>query len=312
MIETLYLTGRRTATELHTWNVIMSAWRSSLAILSLRYLFFGLPDPDLSSYMSRTSAPVLGSREAMPADTYFLSDEILQSFDEIDAAYPTEESIEGSHGDRLSPDSYSLDSFSSPLPSPRPADETISFDHWTRRYEIHNQATSELFHNLSALATQAYADALRFVLLPLMVLALVSRPDSVERALCLGLFARFKTLSNGQNTVPNPIGGSGLDFGIPWDRLDEYSGEMEQQRREDVVVLEPQLENSAPEWNWWSMLKRTNLQTVCKSKFHDLSFAIVTKLNFPSQGLSSQLRCTWKLARTSGPLVSANFWYDAW
>ena len=101
-----------------------------------------------------------------------------------------------------------------------------------------------------------------------MVLALVSRPRSSERALCLALFEKYKLFADQHNAVPNPIGGSRLDFDIPWDRLDAYSAEMEQQRREDVIFFEPQLYNSAPEWNWWYMLKRIDLKSVCEWKTH--------------------------------------------
>lgn len=245
----------------------MSAWRGSLAIVSLRYLFFGLPDPELSSYMSRSSTPILGAQDSAPSETYALSDEVLHSINETMATYQGDDRAEGYDTEHLSPESYPLDPFSrtpSPLPSPRPAGDTITFDHWLRRYDIHNMATSELFNNLSTLATYEDPALLRYVLLPLMVLALVSRPDSSERALCLVLFERFQTFADHHKAVPNPIGGSRLEFDIPWDRLDAYSAEMEQQRREDIVFLEPQLINCAPEWNWWLMLKRIDLKTVCK------------------------------------------------
>jgi hypothetical protein len=52
---------------------------------------------------------------------------------------------------------------------------------------------------------------------------------------------------------------------IPWARLDAYSAETEQHRRENTVFVEPQLQNSAPEWNWWYMLKQIDLKTVCES-----------------------------------------------
>jgi hypothetical protein len=51
---------------------------------------------------------------------------------------------------------------------------------------------------------------------------------------------------------------------IPWARLDAYSAETEQIRLNNTVFIEPQLQNSAPEWNWWYMLKHIDLETVCK------------------------------------------------
>jgi hypothetical protein len=39
---------------------------------------------------------------------------------------------------------------------------------------------------------------------------------------------------------------------------------MEQHRHDNTVFVEPQLHNSAPEWNWWFMLKHIDLKTVCK------------------------------------------------
>jgi hypothetical protein len=246
----------------------MSAWRSSMSIVILRYLYFGLADLEISSQISRSPTPTPAAPEASHPTTYDMPDDLLRTMKEETMDYEIEENVESYFDpDHLSPEAHMTDPFSrspSPMPSPRPSDTSITFDHWHRRYDIHNEATAQLYQSLSTLTDYEDASYLRYALLPLMVLALISRPDSNERTLSLGLFERFKSSMAYQGATPNPIGGSALDFDIPWQKLDAYSTKMEQQRRDDVVFVESQLLNSAPEWNWWLMLKHMNLQTICE------------------------------------------------
>jgi hypothetical protein len=41
--------------------------------------------------------------------------------------------------------------------------------------------------------------------------------------------------------------GAPLDFDIPWDRLDAHSVEIEQRQADSVVLVENELQGSAPE-----------------------------------------------------------------
>jgi hypothetical protein len=194
----------------------MSAWRSSLTIVILRYLYFGLPDPEPVSHLSRSPTPTPAAQEAALSTTYDMSTEMLQSFNETMATYPNEEGMEGYFDpEYLAPEPYATDPISrspSPMPSPRPIEEAITFDHWHRRHDIHNEAMSELFRGLSALAAYEDAPYLRYVLTPLMVMALVSSFGSNERTLCFELFERFKSFMEEYNPSASPIGGSKLDF----------------------------------------------------------------------------------------------------
>tara|TARA_R110002003_G_scaffold1048_16_gene22284 strand:- start:2236 stop:2958 length:723 start_codon:yes stop_codon:yes gene_type:complete len=239
-----------------------------MAIITLRYLYFGLPDPELPAYLSRSPTPTPPASDSAQPTFYHQSDDSLQSINEAAASFSFDENLEDyfSH-EHLSPEPQSSDPIwsrgPSPLPSPRSSSEPITFDHWSRRYEIHNEAFAELSNSLFALSTIEDISYLRNALLPLMILALVSRPNSNERALCLGQFERFKQFMAYESAGPTPIGGSPLNFDIRWDLLDSYSAEMEQLRGEDLVYLEPELRGSAPEWNWFHMLKRINLTNCC-------------------------------------------------
>jgi hypothetical protein len=197
-----------------------------------------------------------------------VSEDRLYSTTETTTGYPFGENIER-HFDpnHLSPEDHLKDPVSrspSPLPSPRPSRETISFDHWHRRYDIHNEATSELYGSLFALSTFEDASYLRYAFLPLVILALVSKAESSERALSIEQLERFKYAMARMRTAQNPVGGAMLNFDIPWGRLDAYSVEMEQQRHGSALPFHPQLHNAAPEWNWWYMLKRTDLDLICE------------------------------------------------
>jgi hypothetical protein len=162
-------------------------------------------------------------------------------------------------GDRLS-------ETSSPVPSPRPSSESITFDHWHRRYDIHNDALVELSSSFRALAMLEDASFLRYAMLPAVVLALVSKPGSNERVLFNGIRDRFKQTMASERAKQTTAGGSPLDLDIPWARLDAFSAEMEQQRQDSHGWVDDELQNSAPEWNWFHMLKRIELTTICKSR----------------------------------------------
>ncbi|KAH7073583.1 hypothetical protein BKA63DRAFT_36278 [Paraphoma chrysanthemicola] len=263
--KTYFLGGEMTTAEAQSWNLVFGAWRGAIAIITLRHLFFGLPDPETPANLSRSPTPTPPTSDAMQSAFYHQSDDSYQSTNEATTSF----SFDGEMEDYFGPEYLSAESQSgesmwsrgpSPLPSPRSSHDPITFDYWSRRYEIHNEAFAELSNSLFALSIVEDISYLRYALLPLVILALVSRPGSHERALCFSQFERFKQFMAYESAGPTPIGGSPLDFDIRWDLLDAYSTEMEQFRGQDLVYLEPELRDSAPEWNWLHMLKRINLK----------------------------------------------------
>jgi hypothetical protein len=144
---------------------------------------------------------------------------------------------------------------------------------WRRRYELHDEAFSVLSASFFALQGKLQCACMRYVLVPLFVLALISHPSSAERALCLSYFEEFKEgMSKGSNhtysgarTLCSPVGGQILDFDIPWDKLDAYSETMKQKQRDYTMSgSSSRCRNSAPEWNWWYMLKELDLNFICE------------------------------------------------
>ncbi|KAH8716997.1 hypothetical protein GQ44DRAFT_398883 [Phaeosphaeriaceae sp. PMI808] len=250
------------ATEERAWYLVSSAWRAAVVIIVLRYLFFGLPDPEVTS---RSPTPTLATQEFNAYDT---SEDVIQSTDGVFMNFQPQGASETQFDtEHLSAELYRVNPFSripSPMPSPRPSSQRITFDHWHRRYEIHNDAISDLFHSLQEISALDEVSYLRYSLTPLMILALVSQAGSNERALCISQFDRFERYIRQEGAAPNPVGGSALNFDIPWDHLDMFSLEMEQLRRDNNPFLEPQLRNTAPEWNWYAMLKRTELKPDCE------------------------------------------------
>jgi hypothetical protein len=248
------------------WNLIFSAWRGATAIVTLRYLYFGLPDPELSLPIVQSSATPPHAQTTDEALSYNIFDEFLQDMDDATTSYdPEEHTPSYTDSEHLSYMSDPISRTPSPLPPLHPIDANITSEHWHRRYEIHNDALSELVSSLSALSTHENSSYLRYVLIPLIVLALVSRPESTERALYLGQMESFqRSMAQESTKTPNPIGGLVPGGQIPWDRLDAYSMDMEQQRRDSIGFGSTGLYNAAPEWNWYYMLKHINLTTICE------------------------------------------------
>jgi hypothetical protein len=196
--------------------------------------------------------------------------------DDTTIGYDCEETAESyDDSERLSSEAYMSEPFSrtpSPLPPHHPSEGKISFDHWHRRYDIHNKALSELVSSVHALSAHEDPSYLRYVLIPLMILGLVSRPGSIEREVYLGQMDRFKQcMIQESTTMPNPVGGLPPTVNIPWDLLDAYSMQMEQQNCDRAGFIFSGLHNTAPEWNWHYMLKRLNLTSICK--WADASFS---------------------------------------
>ncbi|KAL5121521.1 hypothetical protein ACEQ8H_000593 [Pleosporales sp. CAS-2024a] len=100
---------------------------------------------------------------------------------------------------------------------------------------------------------------LRYALMPLIVLALISLPGSKERALYNALFQQFKDAMASKKSDWIPNGGAPIDFTIDWDLLDNYSAEVDHQLRGSVAYLGSPLIDAAPEWNWRYMLQKIDL-----------------------------------------------------
>jgi hypothetical protein len=248
------------------WNLIFSAWRGATAIVTLRYLYFGLPDPELSSPIVHSSATSRYAQTTDEALSYNIFDEFLQDMnDTATSDDPEEHTPSCTDSEHLSHMSDPISRTPSPMPPLQPTDVNVTSEHWHRRYEIHNDALSELVSSLSALSTHEDSSYLRYVLIPFIVLALVSQPGSTERALYLGQMESFqRSMAQESTKTPNPIGGLVPEAQIPWDRLDAYSMEMEQQRRDSNGLGSTELYNAAPEWNWYYMLRHINLTTICE------------------------------------------------
>jgi hypothetical protein len=202
--------------------------------------------------------------------SYNVFEESLHDMDNpTGTEYDREDTAESyTDSEHLSSEAYTSDTFSrtpSPLPPLHPSHENISFDHWNRRYDIHNDAMSELFSSLSNLSTNQDASYLRYALIPLIILGLVSRPGSIERALYFAQMGRFQQCMVRKSiAMPNPVGGSLPKVNIPWDQLDAYSRQMEQHQRDSAGFVFNGLRNAAPEWNWYHMLRHLNLTSICE------------------------------------------------
>lgn len=246
-----------------------------MTLVVLRYLYFGLPNPDISSYRSRSPTPSIGEQTMNQPPVLFDEPfDFTQDNESSDPAYSVEEDFHGhNEPSHLSADFYVTEPISrtpSPMLSSRRSTDNISLEFWNRRYELHNEAFMDLSSNIMAIAENLDPEYLRYSLMPILILALVSAPNSPERALSITCYEQFKKYmadtrnSDANSAVPQPVGGSPLDFNIPWDRLDAYSEVVERERRESVVFVDTDLYGSAPEWNWWYMLKAVQLDVMCK------------------------------------------------
>lgn len=142
------------------------------------------------------------------------------------------------------------------MPSPGLPIESISSNIWETRYGIHTEAFSKLASTLSALELHLDSTSLGLVLVPVIILGLVSRANSEERELCMWYISKF--LEPMANPSFGPTSGETLSFDISWENLDEYNEAIENYRGAEVTM-----EGSAPEWNWWDMLKHIDLNLSC-------------------------------------------------
>lgn len=243
-----------------------------MTVVVLRYLYFGLPYVETASSLSQASTPMMQAQTLGQNLNFNSVDEFLQDASAPLTGYQSEEVVDSYFDlERLSPEAHLHEPLSqtpsplpSPLPSPRPSNETIEFDHWIRRYQIHNDAVNDLCSSLTSLAAIGHGSFLRHTIIPLLILSLVSRSGTFERKSSIDLYEQSKRYMASMASIPNPLGGPPMELNIPWDRLDAFSAEVDQQRFESAVYVEDELHNSAPEWNWRYMLQRTEINTACE------------------------------------------------
>lgn len=199
----------------------------------------------------------------------------------MDINYYLEES--GNVGGSYCPDYASYSRQPSPLPYllPTASVEPRAPSLWLSRYTIHNEAFSDLSTSFATLHDTFDPSLLRYIISPLLILALVSRANSPERALCQSYLANYRkfmsttrasdddSCGDSGNMGPvfaawSPLGGRLMERDIPWDVLDTFSELAELQRWAEGPPVDPGLIGSAPEWNWYDMLGCLKMESVCK------------------------------------------------
>ncbi|KAF2729876.1 hypothetical protein EJ04DRAFT_58091 [Polyplosphaeria fusca] len=260
--------------RLKAWNAISAAWKGAITILALRYLYFGRANLNPQAHGQHPSTPPINASTELwytpydePRPYYHQSAAVPEAFSEPDGL-PEYLSAGLDINDPLS---------RSPSPLPFLYLDPPASDIWDKRYEIHDEAFSALYSNLFSIHDNLPPVCLRYIVLPIIILALVSRPGSSERTLCLSYFGKFKDFmetnyppdspidaprSREQTQSPSPQGGENLEFDIPWDRLDAYSEVVERQKQESIHSDDGVLTKGAPEWNWWDMLRNSQLSMI--------------------------------------------------
>jgi hypothetical protein len=251
--------------DLGHWDLINTAWKAATTILVLRFLYFGRPQ--LSPH-SRTCLSPAPSNTSASEDLFISHDnpgtyyeQIFDlTFDKFSHAPTDTDPVP----DCLTASPYLHNSPSpnpSPLPSPLHYTDPPTSQLWNSRYTIHKESFNTLSTTLSALAKDPEPIYIRYFLLPIIILALVSRPHSKERAMCLAYFTTLDDFLRRPST--SPVGGENLPIDIPWAKLDAYSEAAERETRNGSVLRESTTSASAPEWNWWDMLRHTELNLTC-------------------------------------------------
>lgn len=191
------------------------------------------------------------------------------------------------------------------MPSPRLPIESTSSNIWETRYGIHMEAFSTLASTLSALELHLGPTSLGLVLVPVIILGLVSRANSEERELCMWYISKF--LEPMANPSFGPTSGETLSFDIPWEKLDEYNEAIENHRGAEATM-----EGSAPEWNWWDMLKHIDLNLSCKCLRFTLTELVLISIGPVTAGHSHLQQGSehWAFTLVSSVANEANF--NAW
>jgi len=258
-----------------------------MTILVIRYLYFGRPQlvpraqHDKSPMEARTTGVIPSSMQDSRLGANSQSVEDMQVNEWTNESAGPENLSDYLTAGLLLEGSVSRSP--SPLLSPQYHSEPPNTNMWDSRYDVHNEAFESLVANLLELQNEPQHVFLRYFLVPVVVLSLVSRPDSKERALCQGFFENFKNFMEANSE--SPIRGDKLEIGIPWEKLDAYSAMSEQERDSHLASGScPDMPHSASEWNWWDMLKHTDMNLSCKwvfamfvqlATFHQLECSIL-------------------------------------
>ena len=241
--------------------VMANIWKSAVIILALRYLFFGKPslapipylqEPSASSYSSHGSVAYTSQGDPTPyyTSTRTAKDDPLET--------------------HLSTGLYLDDPLSrSPSPLPSLAPES---DLWDNRYELHDEAYTQLYAALNHPDVRNQPRLLRFLFLPILIFAFVSRKDSPERELCFSLFTQLKDYMaanhppGGMPNAPSPQCGALLNFDLPWAKLDAFSEASGAMLSGNPSFSEGGLTKGVCEWNWYDMVKELQIDhtLVCK------------------------------------------------
>ncbi|KAF2119142.1 hypothetical protein BDV96DRAFT_596911 [Lophiotrema nucula] len=296
------------------WNAISAAWKGAITILVLRYLYFGRPSlaPDVQVQRSRTP-----SFETNESSWYSPRNESGPYYHTSD--FPDLEDSEALP-EYLNV-GLEINDLLSRSPSPFPLTEPPSTMLWDKRFEIHDEAFKELSTSFFALHDTLPPICLRYIILPLCILALVSSPGSTERTVCFSYFQKFKEfmtanyprdLSNRfprspeRTKSPSPQGGEELDIKIPWEQLDAFSAVCEQQRHNAMAEDDAGVTYGAPEWNWWDMLHNTKLDMTCKSSRSSLAKYHSIGTHLSHLWLLSEAQLLWWRPRSNLKITSAN------
>ena len=196
----------------------------------LRHLYFGLRNPDHPpSHTSRSSTPSYDEPGIIQAPRFEEPFDYDANSMQPNMEIPTFADSQDSYPetDRLSTGPYFTDPISrspSPLYAALSPTQSITLDSWARRYEIHNEAFIALSNNLLALSEGFDPAYLRYIVTPLAVLGILSRPNSHERGLYLKIADRLKRHISevGLSEPTDPIGSAPLEFDLPWDKLDAF------------------------------------------------------------------------------------------
>jgi hypothetical protein len=241
-------------------DLINTAWKAAITILVLRYLYFGRSGLMPYSHGRRSPTPSFTHQQELgayfdSAEEFDMSELVGESSDTDPVPYP----------DYLTAGPYFTDPLSrspSPLPSPMHYMEPPSSNIWSTRFSIHDEAFVTLFTALAALHNDLDSVNSRYILMPILILALITRPHSKERALCMSFLAKL----SGSTASPtlHPADAEASAIPIPWEKLDAYSEAIEQLRQDRPISAETLMEPSAPEWNWWDMLKHIDMNMSCK------------------------------------------------
>lgn len=234
------------------WDLVNTAWKAAVTILVLRYLYFGRP----ALVPAIRTAPL----RSIGISTSLNSDQQLDYTRQLPEQSIIEDRLDKERPDHPMASRTTADPFfcpPSPTRAPQGTNTPPSFELWDARFKLHTEASTILVSTLVALEPHLQAFSLRFALVPAIILGLVSRPNSIERKLCISYLSKFT--GSMQHHTATAVGETSMGYDIPWNKLDAFSDNLEKHEGGKVATMP----ESAPEWNWWDMLKHIDLNLSC-------------------------------------------------